>query len=63
MNDIFCVINASISKLTFKCEIAKEALTILKVAHEGAYKVRSSHMQILTTRFENMRMKVLLNSM
>lgn len=35
---------------------AKEAWNILKIAHEGTSKVRMSRLQLLTTKFENLKM-------
>lgn len=35
----------------------KEAWEILKIAHEGTFKVRMWRLQLLTTKFENMRIK------
>ena len=44
-------------KLISTCEIAKDALEILQMAHEGTTAVRLFKLQILTTRFENLRMQ------
>lgn len=38
------------------CSKAKEAWDILRTAHEGTFKVRMSRLQLLTTKFENIRM-------
>lgn len=38
------------------CTEAKEAWDILKIAHEGTSKVRMSRLQLLTTKFGNLRM-------
>ncbi|XP_024023122.1 uncharacterized protein LOC112092104 [Morus notabilis] len=38
------------------CESAKEAWEILEIAHEGIVAVRQFKLNILTTRFENLRM-------
>ena len=57
LNSIFNAINANQFKLISTCEIAKDAREILETAHEGTHAVRLSKLQILTTRFENLRMK------
>jgi hypothetical protein len=37
--------------------VAKDAWLILQTAHEGTSKVKMSRLQLLTTKFENLRMK------
>ena len=44
-------------RLIKKCIVAKEAWEILKTAHEGTSKVKSSRIQLLTTKFESIKMK------
>jgi hypothetical protein len=44
-------------RLIKQCTIAKDAWNILKTAHEGTQKVKKSKLQILTTQFENLKMK------
>lgn len=44
-------------KFISPCSEAKEAWAILKTAHENTSKVRISRLQLLTTKFENLRMK------
>lgn len=39
------------------CLEAKESWKILKTTHEGTSKVRMSRLQLLTIKFENLRMK------
>lgn len=39
------------------CEIAKEAWEILEVTHEGTKIVKNSKLQMLTSKFEEIRMK------
>jgi len=36
--------------------MAKDAWKILKAAHEGTTKVKSAKIQLLTTKFENLKM-------
>jgi len=40
-----------------QCTIAKDAWEILKTSHEGTSKVKISRLQLLTTKFENLKMK------
>ncbi|XP_024028691.1 uncharacterized protein LOC112093781 [Morus notabilis] len=56
LNAIFNEVDANQFKLISTCEMAKEAWEILQMAHEGTTAVRLSKLQILTTRFENLRM-------
>ena len=43
-------------RLIKQCIVAKDAWEILKTAHEGTTKVKSARLQLLTTKFENLRM-------
>lgn len=56
LNAIYNVVDKNIFRLIKTCESAKEACEILEGAHEGTTKVRSSRLQLLTTRFEAMNM-------
>ena len=56
LNAIFNAVDANQFKLFSTCEIAKDAWEILETAHEDTDTVRLSKLQILTTRFENLRM-------
>jgi hypothetical protein len=44
-------------KLIKPCIVAKDAWLILQTAHEGTSKVKMSRLQLLTTKFENLKMK------
>ncbi|KAK2362889.1 gag-protease polyprotein [Trifolium repens] len=44
-------------RLIKQCTIAKDAWEILKTTHEGTSKVKSSRLQLLHSKFENLRMK------
>ena len=44
-------------KLIKQCTVAKDAWEILKTTHEGTSKVKSSRLQLLYTKFENLRMQ------
>ncbi|CAM8934926.1 unnamed protein product [Rhodiola kirilowii] len=57
MNAIFSGVDENVMKLIINCEVAKEAWDILQMAYEGTDKVRNSPMQIVTTKFEEMKMK------
>ena len=57
LNSIFNAVDANQFKLISTCEIAKDAWEILETAHEGTHSIRLSKLQILTTHFENLRMK------
>ena len=56
LNAIFNGVDANQFKLISTCESAKEAWEILQTVHEGTTAMRLSKLQILTTRFENLRM-------
>ncbi|CAJ2667397.1 unnamed protein product [Trifolium pratense] len=49
-------VDKHIFRLIKKCVSAKEAWTILETVHEGTSKVKLSKLQLLTTKFENLRM-------
>ncbi|CAM8968333.1 unnamed protein product [Rhodiola kirilowii] len=57
MNAILSRVDENVMKLIINCEVAKEAWDILQMAYEGTDKVRNSRMQIVTTKFEEMKMK------
>ncbi|KAK2422833.1 hypothetical protein QL285_033334 [Trifolium repens] len=44
-------------RLIKQCTVAKDAWEILKTTHEGTSKVKMSRLQLLTMKFENLRMK------
>jgi len=44
-------------RLMKKCTVAKDAWDILRTAHEGTSKVKSLRIQLLTTKFESLKMK------
>ena len=57
MNVIFNGIDKNIFRLVNTYEIAKDAWGILQSTHEGTSKVKMSRLQLLPTKFENLRMK------
>ncbi|KAH6755901.1 hypothetical protein C2S53_007158 [Perilla frutescens var. hirtella] len=56
MNAIFSAVDMNVFKLISTCDKAKDACDILQTTFEGTNSVRTSRMQLLTTRFENLRM-------
>jgi len=44
-------------RLIKQCTMAKDAWEILKTAHERTSKVKMLRLQLLTTKFENLKMK------
>ncbi|KAG9457615.1 hypothetical protein H6P81_002123 [Aristolochia fimbriata] len=56
INAIMCGVNTEHFKLIAACESAKEAWTILQTHFEGTKAVRFLKLQMLTTRFETLRM-------
>ncbi|CAM8886612.1 unnamed protein product [Rhodiola kirilowii] len=57
MNAIFSGVDENVFKLIASCEITKEAWDILRTTYEGTDKVRNLRMQMVTTKFEDMKMK------
>ncbi|CAM8903043.1 unnamed protein product [Rhodiola kirilowii] len=57
MNATFFGVDENVFKLIANCEIAKEACDTLRTAYEGTDKVRNSRMQMVTTKFEDLKMK------
>src|SRR4051812_6954098 len=57
LSPLFNGIDKNIFRLVQHYELAKEAWNILKTTHEGTSKVKMSRLQILTTKFENLKMK------
>ncbi|KAA0045558.1 gag-pol polyprotein [Cucumis melo var. makuwa] len=56
LNALFNVADQNVFKLINTCKLAKEAWDIFKVAYKGTSKVKISRLQILTSRFEFLRM-------
>ncbi|XP_058741244.1 uncharacterized protein LOC131613606 [Vicia villosa] len=57
LNALFNGIDKNIFRLVQHCDLAKDVWDILKTTHEGTSKVKMSRLQMLTTKFENLRMK------
>jgi len=57
LNALFNGVDKNMFRLIKKCTVAKEAWEILKTAHEGTSTVKSSRIQLLTTKFESLKMK------
>jgi hypothetical protein len=56
LNALFNGVDKNMFRLIKQCTVAKDAWEILKTAHEGTTKVKSAKFQLLTTKFENLRM-------
>ncbi|KAA0050148.1 gag-proteinase polyprotein [Cucumis melo var. makuwa] len=56
LNALFNGVDWNVFKLINTCTSAKEAWNILEVAYEGTSKVKVSRLQILTSRFEALKM-------
>jgi len=57
LNALFNGVDKNMFRLIKKCDVAKDAWDILRTAHEGTSKVKSSRIQLLTTKFESLRMQ------
>lgn len=56
LNALFNGVDKNMFRLIKHCTVAKDAWEILKTAHEGTTKVKSAKIQLLTTKFENLKM-------
>jgi len=56
LNSLFNGVDKNMFRLIKQCIVAKDAWEILKTAHEGTTKVKSAKIQLLTTKFENLKM-------
>lgn len=57
LNALFNGVDKNIFRLINTCTVAKDAWEILKTTHEGTSKVKMSRLQLLATKFENLKMK------
>jgi hypothetical protein len=57
LNALFNGVDKNMFRLIKQCLVAKDAWDILKTTHEGTSKVKMSRLQLLTTKFENLKMK------
>ena len=57
LNAIFNRVDRNIFRLINTCEVANDAWEILRTTHEGTSKVKMARLQLLTTKFENLKMK------
>ncbi|CAM8999248.1 unnamed protein product [Rhodiola kirilowii] len=57
MNVIFSGVDGKNLKMISTCEIVKEAWDVLQMAHEGTTKVKISRMEMVTSKFENLRLQ------
>ena len=56
LNTIFDRVDKNMFRMIKQCIVAKVAWEILKTTHEGTSKLKSSRLQLLTTKFENLKM-------
>ncbi|KAA0066414.1 gag-pol polyprotein [Cucumis melo var. makuwa] len=56
LNAIFNGVDLNVFKLINSCTIAKEAWRVLEVAYEGTSKVKISRLQLITSKFEALKM-------
>jgi len=56
LNALFNGVDKNMFRLIKQCTVAKDAWEILKTAHEGTTKVKNAKIQLLTTKFENLKM-------
>jgi len=57
LNALFNGVYKNMLRLIKKCDVAKDAWDILRTTHEGTSKVKSSRIQLLTIKFESLRMQ------
>jgi hypothetical protein len=57
LNALFNGVDSNMFRMIKQYTIAKDAWEILVTAHEGTAKVKMSKLQLLTTKFENLKMK------
>jgi len=57
LNALFNGVDKNMFRLIKQCTVAMDAREILKTAHEGTSKVKSVKLQLLITKFENMKMQ------
>jgi len=62
INAIFCGVSTEEFHRISHMKIAKEAWTILETIYEGTKKVKDTKLQMLTTRFEEVKMRHLTHS-
>jgi hypothetical protein len=55
LNALFNEVDKNMFRLIKQCTLAMDAWEILKTAHEGTTKVKSAKIQLLTTKFENLK--------
>jgi len=56
LNALFNGVDKNMFRLIKQCTVAKNTWEILKTTHKGTYKVKSSRLQLLTTKFEYLKM-------
>jgi hypothetical protein len=56
LNALFNGVDKNMFRLIKQCTVVTDAWEILKTAHEGTMKVKSAKIQLITTKFENLKM-------
>jgi len=56
LNVLFNAVDKNLFTLINNCTVAKDAWDILRTTHEGTSKVKLSKLQLITTKFENLKM-------
>jgi len=56
LNALFNGVDKNMFRLIKQCIVANNVWEILKTTHEGTTKVKNARLQLLTTKFENLRM-------
>jgi len=56
LNALFNGVDNNMFRLIKQCTVANDAWEILKTTHTGTSKVKSARLQLLTTKFENLKM-------
>ncbi|CAM8993452.1 unnamed protein product [Rhodiola kirilowii] len=57
MNAIFSGVDGKNFKMISTCEVVKKAWEILQAAHEGTTKVKISRIEMVTSKFKNLKMQ------
>jgi len=57
LNALFNGVDKNMFRMIKQCNVAKDAWETLKILHEGTIKIKSSKIQLLTTKFESLKMK------
>jgi len=56
LKELFNGVDKNMFRLINNCTVVKDAWDILRTTHEGNSKVKTSKLQLITTKFENLKM-------